>query len=263
MDFNREPLRDIAFDQIIKRGTADILEEDEQGMMLRDRRHGLVFLVSDDFETGAGWLRKHEDLGYRIMSIYSPPLAEYCKDRYGMTGEEVCRQFVWTGSKAPDPLAVLAGAGSGKAHGGAISPRCPELMIRPAEDRDIPLISSNYDDWDEWGHLVYEMGHIFAADLAGPVREGPDPSNGSADPVTVGFIGRHMEDSMGLLFVRPEYRGLGIAVKLECFMIGEMLRLGLTPYCHVIVGNEASMNLQRAIGMELWDGRMSWVFRED
>ena len=242
MDLKKNWIRDVAFDQIIRRGTAEILEEDDQGIMLRDRRHGLIFLVSDDVDTGAVWLRKHEDMEYRIMSIYTPALAEYAKERYGLTGEEVCRQFVWTRNDPPEEA------------GG------PELLIRPAEERDISFIGPNYADWEEWGHLVFEMGHIFVADLA--EDPGPDGKPGAA-PVTVGFIGRHMEDSMGLLFVKPEYRGRGIALKLERFMIGEMLRLGLTPYCHVIVGNEASMKLQREIGMELWKGSMSWVFRED
>lgn len=228
MDLNKNRLRDVAFDQIIRRGTAEILEEDEQGMLLRDKRHGLVFLVSDDFETGAEWLRKHEDIGYEILSIYSLPLAEYAMQRYGLTGQEICRQVVWTRPEAPGLSGIV--------------------RIRPAEDRDVPFISANYDDWEEWGHLVYEIGNIFVAEL--PDERGK----------TVGFVGHHMEDTMGLLFVDPEYRNMGIGLELEKFMIGEMLRMGLTPYGHVIVGNEKSMELQKSLGMEFWDGLMSWVY---
>lgn len=227
MDLKKNPLRDVAFEQIIRRGTAEVLEEDEQGMLLRDTRHGLVFLVSDDYDTGAAWLRKHEDEGYETLAIYSPAFVTYAKTRYGLSGEEICRQVVWT---RPDPPA-LSGI----------------VRIRPAEDRDVPFLASHYSDWDEWGHYVYEIGNIFVAEL---------PEDGSV----VGFVGHHMEDSMGLLFVDPEHRGKGIAEELERFIIGEMLKMGLTPYGHVILGNEASMSLQKKLGLEFWDGTMSWVY---
>ena len=65
----------------------------------------------------------------------------------------------------------------------------------------------------------------------------------------VGMAGSHLEGSMGLLEVFPACRGQGFAMELESFLINRSLARGLTPFCQVTEGNEASHRLQEKLGL--------------
>lgn len=49
----------------------------------------------------------------------------------------------------------------------------------------------------------------------------------------VGFIGEHLEGSMGLLEILPGYRGKGYGTELESFMICHMLEKGQRPFARL------------------------------
>lgn len=76
-----------------------------------------------------------------------------------------------------------------------------------------------------------------------------------------GFIGTHDTGEMGLLEVLPEYRRRGLARLLEARMIGERLLAGRLPYGDVETNNEASLSLQRSLGMSVSDRDTCWYFR--
>lgn len=77
-----------------------------------------------------------------------------------------------------------------------------------------------------------------------------------------GFIGTHDEGSMGMLEVFQAYRRMGIAKRLESFMINRHLQCGFVPFCQVFEGNEASLALQKSLGMVLGKERVYWVLNE-
>ena len=72
-----------------------------------------------------------------------------------------------------------------------------------------------------------------------------------------GFIGEHLEGSMGLLEVLPEYRMKGYG---EAFLINRFLRLNETPFCQVTEGNAASLALQQKLGMDISEFKTAWIF---
>lgn len=76
-----------------------------------------------------------------------------------------------------------------------------------------------------------------------------------------GFVGEHSEGSMGMLEVFPAFRRRGLALALESFQINRYLAQGRVPYDQVIVGNTASMALQRKAGMTLSTDTMAWLRR--
>lgn len=78
----------------------------------------------------------------------------------------------------------------------------------------------------------------------------------------VGFIGVHAEGSMGLLQVRPDYRRRGIGKLLEFHQINRHLARGETPYGSVLTTNEASLALQRSLGMTPSVPTFHWFFNE-
>ena len=63
--------------------------------------------------------------------------------------------------------------------------------------------------------------------------------------------------------ILPAYRNRGYAEEMEAFMCEWTISHGLISYGHVKVGNEKSMSLQRKIGVEFWDGTLSWLFKKD
>ena len=73
------------------------------------------------------------------------------------------------------------------------------------------------------------------------------------------FAGVHAEGSMGMLEVLPAYRRRGMGEALEAWLIGWMLERGRVPFCQIFDGNEASLRLQKKLGLKLASGRLYWV----
>jgi tRNA (guanine37-N1)-methyltransferase len=78
-----------------------------------------------------------------------------------------------------------------------------------------------------------------------------------------GIIGTHAEGSIGLLEVEPAFRSMGMGRALEAYMINKMLAEGRIPYGHVVVGNDASDTLQKRLDLEVSDGTVSWLFKNN
>lgn len=77
--------------------------------------------------------------------------------------------------------------------------------------------------------------------------------------VLAGFIGTHHEGSMGMLEIFPEYRRLGLGYALESALIRRLMEQGAVPYCQVYEGNEASLRLQRKLGLTFSDEFIYWL----
>lgn len=76
----------------------------------------------------------------------------------------------------------------------------------------------------------------------------------------IGFIGMHSEGSMGMLFVEEDYRKKGIGASLESYLINLQISNGLTPYCHIIEGNDKSLALQEKLGLYVADTPLWWIW---
>lgn len=84
-----------------------------------------------------------------------------------------------------------------------------------------------------------------------------------ADDKLVGFAGEHEEGSIGMLFVEPEYRGIGIGSSLEAFCINRHKSYGFLPFGQIEVQNAVSMKLQEKCGLYLSKGFVWWLFRTE
>ena len=120
-----------------------------------------------------------------------------------------------------------------------------EMCIR---DRLVPAAAAHY-------HRVDDSEAYFAACVAegklwGAFRQGR----------LAGFVGLHNEGSIGMLEVFADSRRLGIGYCLEAFVIGYCLKKGRTPYAQVVKGNEASMALQKKLGMQQCKKPAIWLY---
>ena len=76
----------------------------------------------------------------------------------------------------------------------------------------------------------------------------------------VGFIGIHSDNSVGMLYVYPQYRRNGVAFALEAEIINRLLDKGRIPYCHIISNNKASLALQKKLGYSISEKKVYWLF---
>ncbi len=226
MNLETNPVLYAGLIQIRKRGTAEILEETENGIFLLDTISNGVMLAVENVETGRQWLRKHSDLHYTLLSVFDRELVDFIRAEYGLTEVLDCYQALY-------PLNT--------------PPVCEKkLQIRCGTQQELPIVLAHYDKLSEAElKQIIARGNLFLAF-----------HNGEA----VGFVGEHLEGSMGLLEVFPDCRRQGYGAELESFMIGRMLERGLLPYCQVEVDNEKSLALQRKLGMTVSREKVYWVF---
>lgn len=74
-----------------------------------------------------------------------------------------------------------------------------------------------------------------------------------------GFAGLHAEGSMGMLTVLPSMRRQGIGRALTAHLINLELAKGNIPYGHIVLGNQPSMALNQAMGMQFANNQVIWL----
>ena len=121
--------------------------------------------------------------------------------------------------------------------------------IRPLTMAELPIVCANYRLGDDRDYIASRI----EAGMLGAFIDGQ----------CAGFIGTHDEGSMGMLEVLPQYRRRGIATALEAAMINDRLAHGRVPFGQIFEGNEASLELQRKMGMTVCRGRICWRYREE
>ena len=224
MNFNR--IDTVGLDRVLERGSGDVLARSEHALLIRDHISGALMLACDDEETGLSLLDRYAGEDCDLLLVCGESLWQTAFGRYGYTDKLECYQFVYLGQPP-----VLD----------------PRLTVRPATERDLPLLLEHY-------HLLIED------DLQKVVRRGSVLLGYEGDRL-VGFAGEHLEGSMGLLYVLPEYRRRGFGAALENVLIARTLEQGLIPFGHVVKGNDASVRLQEKLGLTPSDKSFVWMWR--
>ena len=121
--------------------------------------------------------------------------------------------------------------------------------IRRLDRRFLKRIADNYElaDEEEIAALL-DAGVIYGAFAGGELA---------------GFIGKHEEGSVGLLFVFPEFRRMGIAEALERNYVNRELAEGNVVYGQIFVGNTPSRQLQEKLGMDFSDKFICWCGKSE
>ena len=215
----------LGIDRIVKRGSAEFIERNERFVFVRDTVSGVLFLCGevcdDDFSLIDGYIDRERD----ALMVDSEELFKKVFARYGFEDKLECYQVAYYGD-APKLDA--------------------KIDVREAEKSDIPLIVCNY-------HLV---GENEIAKIVGRRAL----FLGFLDGEPVGFVGEHLEGSMGLLYVFPKFRRRGFGEALEKFCIAKTIENGFVPFGQVEKDNFASLALQRKLGFTVSGKRIFWMW---
>lgn len=210
--------------QVIRRNTAIIIECSEFGVLLYDQISRSHMISAEYNQITIGWIDQIESS--QLFFYSDERFKGTIKRKFGFENELNCYQYV-----------DLAG---GKRE------IADKLKIVPATSKDKEVIAANYQGVSEAELIeVIERGNLFL---------GFD-----GDDNLVGFIGSHLEGSIGLLKVLAKYRRNGYGEILVRFMINHFLEKNLIPFAQVEPDNQASMKLQEKIGLAKSAKIVGWL----
>ena len=221
-------LNDIDFlgiDRVLKRGTGKILEEREGALLAFDEVSGGYFLACDDIALACSIIDLYADKCELLMCT-NIEVGRAVLERFGFKGTLECYQVAYYGEP---PEAST------------------RLTVRVADKSDLPFLTKTYHLIDE-----EEMAKVVGRGSLLLAYEGKN---------LVGFIGEHLEGSMGLLYILPEHRRKGFATELEKLYIKKTIERGFIPFGQVEKSNAASLILQEKLGLVKSDRLTCWLIK--
>lgn len=216
----------LGIERVLKRGTGEIIANQDNALLVRDNVSNAYFLACEDEKTGIALLDRYIKPDCQLLMVSDYALGLTAFERYGFSEKLECYQVAYCGEK---PAVDTS------------------LFIREAEERDLPMLIENYQmiSPEELAEVVrrksvllgYEQGHL------------------------VGFIGEHLEGSMGILYILPEYRQRGFGTALQTCFIARTMEKGFIPFGQVEKDNQKSLNLQKKLGMTISDDLIVWMWK--
>ncbi|MBR3003528.1 MAG: GNAT family N-acetyltransferase, partial [Lachnospiraceae bacterium] len=79
--------------------------------------------------------------------------------------------------------------------------------------------------------------------------------------VMVGYVGEHLEGSIGMLYVFPEFRKRGLAYEMQAFMINRAIDKGSIPFGQIYEDNAASLALSHKMGLTFSGSMLYWLWK--
>jgi RimJ/RimL family protein N-acetyltransferase len=222
----QDPVLYAGLRQALSRGTAELLEGGVDGVLLRETASNTWMPAVRTPEIGLAWIDRHRELGCSQMVVLDDRLADLAQAHCRFTHRLSCFRAAYLEKEPPE----LSG----------------KLQMRRASEADFPLVAAHY-------HMLSE------GELREVIRRG-QLWIGCRDGEPVGFIGQHLEGSMGLLEIFPEHRKNGYATEMERFMIRRVLENGQIPYCEVETDNDKSLGLQKKLGLTITTQKIYWLF---
>lgn len=223
----QDPLRHMNLLELLRRESAQLLYAEPDGLLLHDSGSG-GYMLSAGTEEAAGRMLPLIPQGADLLVAHQEWLVPLLRRQLGLQGGFPCHQAAWIDSEPPEFSAF-------------------EGVIRPLDQSFTRRVSEIYNH--EYAGEDY-IREVISRGMLGAFVGGE----------LAGFIGTHDEGTLGLLEVLPEYRRRGVAEALYRAMIRRVLARGGYAVGHIVWGNEASMALQRKVGMAISEHLLYWVF---
>ena len=221
----RDPLFYMDMLEPLRRGTAELLYAEEDGVLLCES--GGIHMMS---AAGPAAAERCFALLSRCAMLVGHELwykAEAVR-RFGLHKEQICYQAAWL---APEPPAAAPFGG------------------------ELRLLGEEMAQW-VYDHYSHPFGGV--AYMQGALRRGM--LGAFVDGACAGFAGFHEEGSIGMLEVLPAYRRRGVGEALLRGAVRLALERGQYAFGQVFTDNQASLALQRKVGMSVSRERLFWLF---
>ena len=216
----------LGFKRIMERGTAEIIEQSDDVLFIMDKVSGVNMLACEDDELAKEVIERHAGRGMELITTPSKAAAEYASKRYGYENLLECYQYAYLGEPPETD---------------------PRLSLRKAEMSDLAAITEVYD-------------LVSPEETAESIKRGLVMMAYDEEGSLVGFIGEHLEGSLGMLYVFPEHRRKGYGSSLEMASFRWSLDRGLIPFGQVVTDNLPSLELQKKIGLAVAEKPVYWIW---
>lgn len=211
--------------EVLRRGSADALVAEEGGVLLHDTGCGAWMLAAEP-EAAPAFLDR-VPAGCGLFVGHDMAYFELAQARLGLPEQEVC----WSAAYLDRvPLSVPDFGGE----------------LRLLDRSWAPWLAAHYSH--DFGGAAY-MERAADRGIIGAFVEGR----------SAGFVGFHDEGSIGMLEVLPAYRRRGLGEVLQRAAIDLALGRGQLPFGQIIDGNDASLALQRKLGMAVSRTTLFWL----
>lgn len=220
----KDPLLHMGMIEPIRRDTAEILYAEKDGVLMKEEKSNAYMISVDNFEKGQELI--NSILKCNLIVAHQKYMIDYISNRFGLTEKLECVQAAYMDKT--------------KIH------TKEELEIRQLEPNQIEVILKHYNKLSNNEiDMLLKNGSLFG---------------GYKNHVLIGFIGNHLEGSIGLLEIFPEYRRLGYGTILESYMVNKTLEDGLVPFTQVEIENKKSIALQKKLGFKISKDKLYWLF---
>ena len=232
IDYLRRDVRkNIDILEVLALPKAAVIAANESGVLVQ---HGDLYLLASEPNHAAEFLPQMEknltQNPGQLVVLHSDELRETLEHDFGFQTVMECRHAVYF-SEEPVPYALPTGT---------------EIRLLDCSFAD--FVHAHYHMVDDPAYIRERLEEgMFGVFVNGAIA---------------GFIGTHEERPMGLLEILPEYRRLGLAYVLEAHLINHLLSFGRVPFCQVAIYNEASIRLQKKLGLVLSDQIIYWLARD-
>lgn len=224
-----DQVNDIDMLEPIRLGYAKIIYEGQDGMIFVEMRSDTLMISMDNIQKFKDIYIKENLVIYDLIDVKQKTIAEVLVQEFHKTLQFGCYQAVYLKKES--------------------------LSLEIPQDVKIELLTLDYLDtvcqaYHQMDDSDYLENKIQQGELWGLFEK----------QHLAGFIGMHNEGSMGILEVLPAYQRKGYGYLLEGYLINECLNEGKIPYCQVVKGNMASLQLQRKLGLEISSQLSYWLF---
>ncbi|MBR3811828.1 MAG: tRNA (guanosine(37)-N1)-methyltransferase TrmD [Agathobacter sp.] len=225
----------------INRGRAILIAREGNNVLIQDKETGYFHHsgTNKDFFMS---LSKEVRLSIKKLVLHQEEMVEPVQKLLNLNKHLVCYQSVYT------PRERLPITGLYRTDG---KPTDSGVVIRQLEMEYAEEVQDVYDnaDYQKVKDADYIRERIKKNQMFGAF----------VNDELAGIIGIHNDDSIGMLYVKEKFRGKRIGTALQTYIINKMIDFGWKPYSQIMVGDEASMKIQKSLNMFLSKTPIIWM----
>lgn len=219
-----DPLWHTGLKEVLSRGIGKVLKANDNGVLILDNSEKIYMLSANDLDAAKELISDLKSVN--LIVAYQDFLVDYLKERYSLKGCNKCVQAVYLSKE--------------------------KLKV---DDRfEFAPLTARYLD------KIIECYHYESPKNLRRKLNRAEVIGAFLNKDWVGFVGMHDEGTMGMLEVFPAFRRIGAGTAISSYMINRNLDQGYIPFAHIISNNEASLALNRKLGMDISSKYLYWLY---